>query len=216
MRAMTKIGGAAAIGVAMLVGFGLSAPPAQAGYTVTLEQVGSDVVATGSGTIDLAGLSFVMSGGTAAQIEPDAAVEGAGPAINTPIDIYSGVAGPSTFGSGGFTLANTGSGASVNILGRFGEIYVPAGYMSGGALPDSATYSNATFSSLGVAPGTYVWTWGTAAADDSFTLDVVTAVVPAPVIGQGLPAVLAVGAVLLGAGLLQRNQKRRSPGPQTA
>ena len=41
-----------AFGVALLIGAGLAAP-AQAAYTVTLPQVGSNVVATGSGTIDL-------------------------------------------------------------------------------------------------------------------------------------------------------------------
>jgi hypothetical protein len=35
---------------------------AQAAYTVTLAQVGTDVVATGGGTIDLTGLSLVVSG----------------------------------------------------------------------------------------------------------------------------------------------------------
>src|SRR5438309_10843861 len=40
----------------------LSARPAQAGYTVTLQQVGPDVVATGSGPIDLTGLTFFQSG----------------------------------------------------------------------------------------------------------------------------------------------------------
>jgi hypothetical protein len=50
---------ATALGVAMLTGYGLSAPPAQAGYIVTLEQVGSNVVATGSGAIDLTDLTLV-------------------------------------------------------------------------------------------------------------------------------------------------------------
>jgi hypothetical protein len=40
--------GAAALGVATLVGAGLSAPSAQAAYVVTLAQVGSNVVATGA------------------------------------------------------------------------------------------------------------------------------------------------------------------------
>src|SRR5438132_14295713 len=40
----------------------LSVRPAQAGYTVTLQQVGPDVVATGSGSIDLTGLTFYQSG----------------------------------------------------------------------------------------------------------------------------------------------------------
>jgi hypothetical protein len=48
--------GAAALAMAMLIGSGLSAPSAQATYIVTLVQQGSDVVATGSGTIDLSGL----------------------------------------------------------------------------------------------------------------------------------------------------------------
>ena len=41
----------------LLLGFGLSARPERAGFVVTLEQVGSDVVASGSGAIDLTDLS---------------------------------------------------------------------------------------------------------------------------------------------------------------
>ena len=48
---------AVAMGIALLIGFGLVAPAAQAAYIVNLLQEGSDVVASGSGTIDLAGLS---------------------------------------------------------------------------------------------------------------------------------------------------------------
>lgn len=36
--------------------------------------------------------------------------------------------------------------------------------------------------------------------------------VPAPLIGHGLPEILAVAGVLFGAGLLERSRKRRSPG----
>src|SRR5438874_709580 len=38
-----------------------SVGPAQAGYTVTLQQVGPNVVATGSGAINLTGLTFFQS-----------------------------------------------------------------------------------------------------------------------------------------------------------
>ena len=55
---------AAAIGATMLIGSGLPASSAPPGYIVTLEQVGSDVVATGGGAIDLAGLTFITSGTT--------------------------------------------------------------------------------------------------------------------------------------------------------
>ena len=40
-----------------------SVQPAQAGYIVTFAQVGSNVVATGSGPIDLTGLKFLFAGG---------------------------------------------------------------------------------------------------------------------------------------------------------
>jgi hypothetical protein len=43
--------------LAIVLAWLLSVRPAQAGYIVTLQQVGPDVVATGSGAIDLRGLS---------------------------------------------------------------------------------------------------------------------------------------------------------------
>jgi hypothetical protein len=60
---------AATLGVTMLIGCGV-APPAQAGYVVTLTQQGGDVVATGSGEIDLTGLSFLESASAASIMEP--------------------------------------------------------------------------------------------------------------------------------------------------
>jgi hypothetical protein len=59
-------------------------------------------------------------------------------------------------------------------------LIVPIGYVSGSALSDTSTYDNATFNSLGVTPGTYVWTWGSGANADSFTLNIGAAVVPEP------------------------------------
>jgi hypothetical protein len=45
--------------LAIITLWGVSIRPAQAGYTVTLQEVGTDVVATGSGAIDLNGLTFL-------------------------------------------------------------------------------------------------------------------------------------------------------------
>jgi hypothetical protein len=67
-----------------------------------------------------------------------------------------------------------------------------------------------------VTPGQYVWTWGSGATADSFTLDIGPVSVPAPVIGQGLPVVLAIGCVLLGARLSERNRKRHPVETQPA
>jgi len=58
------------------------------------------------------------------------------------------------------------------------ELILPAGYVSGNTLSDGATWNSASFSSLGATPGTYVWTWGSGAHADSFTLQIGAAAVP--------------------------------------
>jgi len=143
--------------------------PAQA-YTVVLQQVGANVVATGSGAIDLTGLNF---GGTLtngqALIEAYEAQIFTGPTSLTSFDLYTGLSGPTDFGSGFTKFADSGSGDFVGI-GAFELLIVPQGYISGTPLSDSMTFNNATFSSLGVTPGTYVWTWGTGQENQNFTL----------------------------------------------
>ena len=52
-------------------------------------------------------------------------------------------------------------------------LIVPRGYVSGTFLSNSATWSGKTFATLGVTPGTYVWTWGTG-ANQNFTLQIKT------------------------------------------
>jgi len=178
------------IGV-LLIGCGFSAPSAWAGYTVTLQQVGANVVATGSGPIDLTGLSFQDQFGYSTQIIPNMGViiTGLQPSKE---DQYVGVSGPASFGSGGDTVADDGSGDVAGV--DFGNgLLVPVGYVSGTPLSDSATYDNATLSSLGVTPGTYEWTWGVG-QNQNFTL----IAVPEPRVGLllGVGFLLVVGVRL--------------------
>jgi hypothetical protein len=165
---------AAAIGVAMLTGYGLSAQPAQAGYVVDLTQQGSNVVATGSGAIDLTGLEFLLSAsGPGGLLSPN----NGGLAIGSGAeDQYALVSGPTNFGSGGLTLASSNTGDPVDISSPF--MGVPAGYVSDSPLSDTSTYLSQTFISLGVTPGVYEWTWGSG-ANQNFTLDI-SAGVPEP------------------------------------
>jgi protein with PEP-CTERM/exosortase system signal len=149
--------------------------PAQAGYIVTLEQVGSNVVATGTGAIDLTGLTFVSgSGASVTFITPSGGAIVTGPENQD--DVYRGISGPTNFGSGGLTLANSSNGDQVG-MGDSSTLFVHHGYTSESPLSDSATYDSATFSSLGVTPGTYEWTWGIG-ADQNFTLQIGPASVP--------------------------------------
>jgi hypothetical protein len=152
------------------------ASPAQAAYTVTLVQQGPNVVAAGSGSFDLTELTPAVGIGTNAFVRPanGDVMTGAGGVT----DGYGDIAGPLAFGSGDLIFADSGSGDFVGVL--FGGLLeVPTGYSSG-PLTDTATYDNQTFASLGVTPGTYVWTWGTGAHADSFTLQIGAAAVPEP------------------------------------
>ena len=166
---------AGAAALAIVIACGLSVRPAQAGYIVTLEQVGPNVVATGSGAIDLTGLFPFEELVLSPQIIPAAGVILTGPTTALPTSLYSGFSTLPNFGPGGFAAASSGSGDLVGVI--FSTLTVPQGYVSGNALSDSSTYDNATFFSLGVTPGTYEWTWGTG-ANQNFTLQIGPAGVP--------------------------------------
>ena len=71
------------------------------------------------------------------------------------------------------------SGDIVGIDDLDAFVVVPARYVSGDKLSDSATYNNQSFAGLRVIPRTYVSHWGSAPYADSFTLDIV-APVPEP------------------------------------
>ena len=169
-----------------------SVRPAHA-YTVTLQQVGANVVATGSGAINLTGLTFgndaSITGGVLFSTEGVIILAGGF------ADVYLGFSGPQTFGSGSVIDASSSSGDPVGIEGVAHDpfIFVPDNYVSGTALSGNATWNNASFTSLGVTPGTYVWRWGTGLPNQNFTLIIGGAGVP-----DGGSTVSLLGFALLG------------------
>jgi PEP-CTERM motif-containing protein len=184
--------------LALLVGATVSGHASP--YVVTIEQVGSNVVASGSGAIDLTGLTFIDPEANSVFVIPDLPDIITG-SVGT-IDLYEGkISGPTNFGSGHFTSASSGSGDGVGTFNN-AEVFVPVNYVSDTALLDSAIYDNATFATLGLTTGTYVWTWG-AGANQSFTLDITSA--------TPLPAAFPLFATGLGAiGLLGWRRKRKA------
>ena len=106
-----------------------SVQPAQA-YTITLEQMGPNVVANGSGAINLTGLTFIF--GATAFGNSIQAIGGYSTLGAVPADLsrFSGFSGPTSFGSGGVHFANTGSGDFVGVNADGGVIVVPHGYVS--------------------------------------------------------------------------------------
>ena len=205
---------AAALGAAMVIGFGLCVPPAQAAYTITIAQVGSDVVATGAGSINYNALAYYID-----DVDPSLIYAGEGAIIVGPANpnstndtYYSGIMGPDiTFGAGEEFFADMGDGNIVG-LGTFDEtsggvVTVPQGYASGTPLGTStATWSNTTISGLGLTPGSYVWTWGSGANADTFTLNIAARRVGAP---PPVPEPATWAMMLLGLGGVALLRTRR-------
>lgn len=183
-----------------------SVQPAQA-YTVTLEQVGSNVVATGTGAIDLTGLNQGGPGSFSSQMNPSFPYIYTG-TNGAPIVGYStfSFTGVPNFGSGGLNPANSSFGdfvgiaqVTINPFFHFLAFDLPGNYSSNDPLSSSATWNNATFNSLGVTPGTYEWTWGTGTGNENFTLIIEAAGVP-----DSGSTVCLLGFALAGLGMLRR------------
>jgi hypothetical protein len=176
-----------------------SVRPAQAGYIVTLEQVGSNVVATGSGTLNLTGLGLPDLAFAPSLINPFGGniVTGSSNAPSGASDAYeAAITGPSSFGRGSETFASSGTGDIVGMIFNGGNnplLLVPEGYVFG-TLSGSATYNNTTLINLGVTPGTYTWSWGDGA--DNFTLQIGSVGVPG--VPDGGSTVSLLGCALLG------------------
>ncbi|MEE3331370.1 MAG: PEP-CTERM sorting domain-containing protein [Myxococcota bacterium] len=176
-----------------------TAVPARAAFIMDVVEVGSDIVITGSGTIDLTLWSFdcpfchIGAGGAIGTLSGGndiiAVSVGAGP-NGTPLDGYvldspklSGPtsAGPllnptaGTSGSGDIIIWNFDGFFADGLLGSTeqGMLLLPDGYSSGASLFGSATIAGASLASLGVTPGSFVWSWGSGSTADSITLNIV-------------------------------------------
>jgi hypothetical protein len=154
----------------------------RAEFIITFTQNGANVDATGSGRLNIAALAFNHSDTGNPFVQGTFAIVQLG-ASGGPLDDYTGFTGPSSIGPGGPFPASSGTGPIVGILdvpsiAQF--VVTPQGYISGTSITSSATWDNATISSLGLAPGTYEWTWGSGATADDLQVVIPGAAVPEP------------------------------------
>lgn len=139
-------------------------------YTIDFTEIGGNVVASGSGAIDMGGLSFLRGVGA-----PNAGVY---PHVGFVLlnggsyNLYS-VATPNIdFSLAELTswgaLTNAGSlksasSSSGEVFGFYADIdvaYIPVGYVSNTPMSSTATWENKSFLSMGMKPGSYVYQLG--------------------------------------------------------
>jgi len=165
----------------------LARSTAHAAFILTFTQNGSDVDATGSGTINTSAFSPPYDDGELGSVYPAAA----GAILGAPdlVDelTYYGVSGPSSFGDGGYKNASSGGGDVVGIITGVGLV-VPEGYVSGAFLSGTSTYDNETIAGLGLTPGDYVYTWGSGPTADSLRVDIPSVPEPTSLATLGISA----------------------------
>ncbi len=149
---------------------------AHAAYTITIQQSGANVVASGSGTINTAALAIMSSNiPLAHNINSTNATVVVGGGGN--IDQYKTISPPSNFGSttASATTANSGTGSMFGVNGKSASLYVPTGYVSGTFISGTSQWNTATLSTLKLSTGTYTYTWGSGANADSVIVKILGA-----------------------------------------
>lgn len=161
---------AAAIGLAIAL-------PAAADVTMTVDQIGPDVVISGSGSFDLS----LAIGSSTFSFTPTAfefgVLTGAtAPTLIRNLALTGNFSGPEVIpGPNSDTFADEASGDMFGVEWGSGtrNVYVPVGYVDGTPLQGSMTFSSRTIESMNFVPGeTYNWSWDTTTGTDSFTLKI--------------------------------------------
>ncbi|NNC90583.1 MAG: PEP-CTERM sorting domain-containing protein [Akkermansiaceae bacterium] len=176
----------------------LTVAPAGAAVTLVAENVGTDLVVSGGGTLNLTALTqdpgFFL---TQAALNGDLSLVTIGSPGFEFSDLYTGVTVPPPFGPAVTFTPDFGSGdkfGSTPGSGPSPALVVPDGYVSGDPLAATMTFVGESVESLNLIPGTYTWTWGAGPDADLMTL----VIVPEP-----------SGAVLLGLASLAVLGRRR-------
>lgn len=194
--------------VVAAMGMALAASPAHAAYVINMAESGSNVVATGSGSLNVSGLTY-RSDLTLTIPTMYSYMAGTGNILLTgspgTFSLFQTMTPAPQFGTGNTTFATSSTGSKVGIMSNQ-FLLVPKNYVSGSDLGTTiTTFANASFASLGLTAGSYVWTWGTGGNADSFTLNIgpVAGAVPEPATW----ALMILGFGFIGGAMRRRTQQ---------
>jgi MYXO-CTERM domain-containing protein len=177
---------------------------ARAALVFNFAQVGNDVIATGSGSANLSGLTFRLSLG-GSQINVDAGSGNfRGGATGVSYLVYETVTIPPTgygFNSVGFgpgtgtnNIPSSSSGDYFGLTAFNGRLFLPDAYVSETPLSNTTTWNNRTLANLGLAPAgsSFTYSWGSGLNADSLTINIIpepSSAVAATVALTGLAAI---------------------------
>ena len=152
----------------------------QSSVIIDIKDIGNNVVASGSGTLNINGLTPQAPWAPyAGVLSPytGGVIVGPGGILMTGY----GLVNIAPIGIGFNTYANSGTGDTFGLTGGpSGSIYVPSGYTSGALLNGTTTWLNTTLAAQNLINGTYKTSWGSGPTADFLTVNIGPQAVPEP------------------------------------
>lgn len=143
---------------ALLAALAMTAGAAQAAVTFNIQEVGGNVVATGSGAINTTGLTVAATANYSKFINGGNGGVIVGSGLIDSVKYTNAATSFQSFGTTtNFVFASSSTGDEFGLhLADQNSIFLPVGYVSNTALAGALTINGATLASLNLTPGSYL------------------------------------------------------------
>lgn len=155
--------------------YGLGSGTPVSGFTITIDEVGNDVVLQFEGSLNTNDLTLYSTGetlyGSGLGIPSATFISGGNGGT---YDLYDGIdIAPENLGTGSGMPPTSSTGSVFGVVTLSSpldprKLLVPSGYTSGSQISGSMTFANTTLAALGLVDGTYTYSWGSGANAESF------------------------------------------------